>query len=102
LLPESRAKEYGEPPKKLPRSMGHYREWLVACRGGQPAGSNFDWAGPLTESVLLGNVALRSALREELTRRKLLWDSAGLRFTNSEIANGFLRRAYRPGWSLEG
>jgi predicted dehydrogenase len=102
LLPESRAKEYGEPPKKLPRSVGHYREWLVACRGGQPAGSNFDWAGPLTESVLLGNVALRSALREELTRRKLLWDSAGLRFTNSEIANGFLRRAYRPGWSLEG
>jgi predicted dehydrogenase len=101
LLPETRAKEYGEPPKKLPRSIGHYREWLVACRGGQAAGSNFDWAGPLTEAVLLGNVALRTALREELTRQKLLWNSAALKFTNSETANRFLRRSYRPGWSLE-
>lgn len=100
LIPESRAKEYGEPPKKLPRSPGHYREWIEACKGGKPPGSNFDWAGPLAETVLLGNVALRLQLREELTRRKLLWDSPGMKVTNLAAANDFLRRTYREGWSL--
>ena len=100
LLPRSRAKEYGEPPKKLARSIGHYKEWIAACKGGQPGGSNFDWAGPLTEAVLLGNVALRLQMREELTTRKLHWDSANLRFTNSDAANQFLKTEYRKGWTL--
>jgi hypothetical protein len=98
LIPESRAKEYGDPPKKLERSIGHYKEWIETCKGGKPAGSNFDWAGPLTEVVLLGNVALRPQLREELTTQKLLWDGAHMRFTNSDLANQFLRRDYREGW----
>src|SRR5262249_9422120 len=42
LIPESRAKEYGKPPKKLERSVGHYQEWIDACKGTKPAGSNFD------------------------------------------------------------
>jgi hypothetical protein len=50
--------------------------------------------------VLIGNVALRVQLREELTLRRLNWDSAALRFTNLEDANKFIRREYRPGWSL--
>ena len=100
LIPESRMKAYGEPPKKLPRSPGHYQEWVEACKGGKPAGSNFDWAGPLAEAVLLGNVALRARMREELTRKKLLWDGPNLRFTNSDTANQFLRRDYRQGWAL--
>jgi predicted dehydrogenase len=100
LIPESRAKEYGDPPKTLPRSIGHYNEWIAACKGGQPGGSNFDWAGPLTEVVLLGNVALRPELRDELTEKRLLWDGPNLRFTNSETANRFLRREYRAGWTL--
>ncbi len=100
LIPRSRAKEYGEPPQKLPRSVGHYKEWIEACKGGAPGGSNFDWAGPLTEAVLLGNVALRPELREELTTRKLLWDSTNLRFTNSETANRFLKGEYRSGWTV--
>jgi hypothetical protein len=100
MLPEAREKEYGEAPKKLERSVGHYQEWVVAAKGGKPAGSNFDWAGPLTEAVLLGNVALRTQMREEMTKRKLLWDSAALRITNSDAANQFLRREYRAGWSL--
>jgi hypothetical protein len=54
----------------------------------------------LTEVVLLGNVALRLQLREELTTRKLLWDGAKLRFTNSDAANGFLKTQYRKGWTL--
>lgn len=100
LLPEARASEFGEAAKTLPRSIGHYKEWTEACKGGSPAGSNFDWAGPLTETVLLGNVALRLGLREEMTGKKLLWDPARLRFTNSETANQFLRRDYREGWKL--
>jgi predicted dehydrogenase len=79
----------------LPRSPGHYEEWIQACKGGKPAGSNFDWAGPLTEAVLLGNVALRSELREDLTISWLEWDSKKLSFTNMEEANRFLRREYR-------
>src|SRR5207244_7923916 len=100
LIPEKRQKEYGDPPKKLPRSVGHYQEWIEACKGGKPGGSNFDWAGPLTEVVLLGNVALRLKLREDLTRHELLWDAPNLRFTNLPEANEFLRREYRKGWSL--
>jgi hypothetical protein len=100
LIPAARVKAYGDPPKKLPRSIGHYKEWIAACKGGQPGGSNFDWAGPLTEVVLLGNVALRRQLREELTTKKLLWDGPNLRFTNSDVANQFLKSEYRAGWHL--
>jgi predicted dehydrogenase len=98
LIPESRRKEYGEAPKKLARSVGHYQEWINACKGGPAGGSNFDWAGPLTEVVLLGNVALRLQMREELVRKKLLWDAQAMRFTNSEEANRFLKRESRAGW----
>jgi len=81
-------------------SVGHYREFAEACKGGGPAGSNFDFAGPLAEVVLLGNVALRSQLREPLTRHKLMWDPVAFRITNLPEANQFLRREYRQGWSL--
>ena len=87
-------------PKKLPRSPGHHEEWILACKGGPKAGSNFDWAGPLTEGVLLGNVALRSQLREDLTQKQLHWDSEKMAFTNHEAANRFLRREYREGWQI--
>ena len=100
VFPEARAKEVEHLAKEIPRSKGHYEEWLAACKGDAPAGSNFDWAGPLTEAVLLGNVALRSQLREDLTLMKLLWDGPSLKFSNSEAANKFLRREYRAGWTL--
>jgi predicted dehydrogenase len=100
LIPEARQREYGDPPRRLARSPGHYQEWIDACKGGAPAGSDFSFAGPLTEAVLLGNVALRLGLREEMASTKLRWDPAAFRFTNSEVANRFLRREYRPGWSL--
>lgn len=100
IYPEKLAKEYGEPPKKLERSPGHHQEWVNACKGGAKAGSNFDWAGPLTEVVLLGNVALRAQLRERLTRSVLQWDSDKLVCTNVPEANQFLRREYRQGWAV--
>jgi len=100
LIPESRMKEYGKPPQKIPRSPGHFEEWIEACKGGKPAGSNFDHAGLLAEVVLLGNVALRVELREKLTRMKLLWDGPNMKITNLPEANQFLQREYRKGWTL--
>lgn len=94
LLPDSLMDTYRRPPKTLPRSPGHYAEWVRACRGGPPAGSNFvDHAGLLTEACLLGNVAVRAG-------RKLTWDGPGLRVTNDPGANALLRRDYRKGWHL--
>jgi predicted dehydrogenase len=101
LIPESRQQEYGKPPQKLERSPGHYQEWIDACKGGRPAGSNFpDHAGLLAEVVLLGNVALRPTLKEKLVRTKLLWDAEAFQFTNLPEANQYLQREYRAGWSL--
>jgi len=94
LIPEAKAKEFGKPPQVLPRSSGHWQEWLQACKGGQPAGSNFvDHAAHLAEVVLLGNIAIR-------TKQKLLWDAENFRFTNSEEANKLLMPPYREGWTL--
>jgi hypothetical protein len=100
VFPDSCAAQAAAAARSLPRSDSHHREWVDACKGGAVAGSNFDWAGPLTEAVLLGNVALRVQLREDLTVAKLLWDSAKLTFSNLDDANKFLRRDYRTGWSL--
>jgi predicted dehydrogenase len=101
LIPEARRKEYGRPPRKLERSPGHHQEWIDACKGGKPAGSNFpDHAGLLAQVVLLGNIALRSALKEKLNSAKLLWDGAAFRFTNIPEANAYLTKEYRAGWSL--
>lgn len=100
LIPEARAKEYGDPPRVLQRSIGHYKEWIEACKGGPAAGSEFEWAGLLTSVVLLGNIALRPELRQDLTTQRLNWDGSQRRFTNSDTANTFLHREYRQGWTL--
>ena len=95
LIPESRMEEYGSPPQKLERSPGHAEEWIEACKGGKPAGSNFDVAGPLTEAVLLGNIAIR-------TQKKLLWDGPNMTVTNVPEANQYVNPPYRDGWTLGG
>jgi Oxidoreductase family, C-terminal alpha/beta domain len=101
VYPESRRAAVNELPRTIPRvPQGAYLEWAEACKGGKAAGSNFDWAGPLAEAVLLGNVALRFQLREEMTRTKLDWDPVKLEVTNLPEANQFLRREYRTGWEL--
>ena len=100
LYPEARRKEVGEIAKLFPRVRDHYQEWAEACKGGKPAGSNFDWAGPLAEIVLLGNVALRVELRQLLVHTRLKWDPLALRVSNVEEANKFIKRDYRQGWSL--
>ena len=93
LIPESKMQAYERPPKTLPRSIGHHEEWVAACRGGEPAGSNFEFASRLTQVVLLGNVALKAG-------KKLLWDGDNMKITNEPDANVYLSRSYREGWSL--
>lgn len=100
VFPESAADAAREIPVSIPRVKNHYQEWIAACKGGKPAGANFDWAGPLAESVLLGNVALRVQLREDLTLTKLLWDPENLKVVNLDEANKFIRREYRSGWTI--
>lgn len=94
LIPEEKMKAYGRPPRKLPRSPGHHKEWIDAIRGGEPAGANFvDHAGLLTELCLLGNVALRAD-------RKLYWNGPEMKFIGDTEANQWLHRPYRDGWTL--
>jgi len=91
LLPESRMKSFAPPPDNLPHSVGHYQEWIDAARGGAPGLANFEFEGPVAEAVLLGNIALR-------TDGRLRWDSANLKFTNSNAAQQLVNVEYRGGW----
>ncbi|MBU0639503.1 MAG: hypothetical protein KKB50_11610 [Planctomycetes bacterium] len=93
ILPEEKMTAYERPPKTLPRSVGHHQEWIAACKGGPPAGSNFDYAGPLTETVLLGNVAIRA-------QQRIDFDATAREITNLPAANAYFKREYRAGWSL--
>lgn len=93
LIPESKMQAYQRPPRTIERVEEHHKDWVNACKGGKPACSNFDYAGPLTEVVLLGNLALRAGKRLE-------WDGENMRVTNVPEANEYLHRQYRQGWSL--
>jgi hypothetical protein len=100
IYPRSLRESYKVPEPSIPSSPGHMEEWILACKGGNPAGSNFDWAGPLTETVLLGNIALRKELREKLSSQPLNFDAETLNFSNMPEANNFLHYEYRKGWEL--
>ncbi len=93
LFPRDKFAEYKEPEPWLPRSKGHYREWIDALKGGAPAMSNFDYAALLTETILLGNVALRAGHAIE-------WDGPRMRVKNSPYADQFVSREYRKGWEV--
>ena len=80
-------------PKKDNFDRCHYEEWIAACKGGPNAYSSFDNSGPLTEMVLLGNVAL-------LAGKKIEWNTKKLRVTNDKAANRFLTKDYRRGWGI--
>jgi len=95
IIPESKMKAYKRPPKIITRiKTSHEQNWIDACKGGEPACSNFDHAGPLTEMVLLGNIALR------YPGERLEWDGPNMKVTNRDEANQYVRSQYRPGWSL--
>ncbi|MEI6460559.1 MAG: Gfo/Idh/MocA family oxidoreductase [Verrucomicrobiota bacterium] len=81
-------------PRILGGSTGHEKDWIRACKGGEAASSNFDYSGPLSEMVLMGNLAIR------YPDRKLLWDGEKMEVTNDKAANAYVRRQYREGFGL--
>lgn len=94
LLPEENFRGYQAPEPTIPRAVSHHAEWVAACKGGQPALCNFiDFGAPLTEVMLLGNLALRAGQR-------IQWDAAGMRVTNNPAADELIGRPYREGWEL--
>ena len=93
LIPESKMKEFKLPRQLFGRDVDHYQEWIRACKGGPKPLANFDYSGPLTETILLGNVVA-------LAGQKLQWDGPDFKVTNVPEANKFLKREYRKGWTL--
>lgn len=120
LLPTSKNQEVNVPQTiaRVPGGdNGHYAQWVEACLAGygnMEVSSPFDIAGPLTETVLMGNLAIRShdirIPRSDDPNRfnypgrniKLLWDGANMKVTNFDEANQFVKREYRSGWKLAG
>jgi len=114
LLPTSKMEDFKEPEPTIPRvEVDHQRNWIEAIKNGGETSSNFDYAGKLSEIVLMGNLAIRSFfLQEEFTedsgstverftgRKRLMWDGENMKITNYDLANQFVGREYRDGWSL--
>ena len=90
LLPEEKFAEVKQPPRSLPPTPGFYNEWIDACRGGTPATCNFDYTGPLSEAVLLANIAYR-------VQGSFDWDAAAMKSSRDDV-NRMLTREYRKGW----
>jgi predicted dehydrogenase len=115
LLPTRLMQEKTMPREKIKRvPEGHYLQWVNACRAGYgnaEVSSPFEFAGPLTESILMGNLAIRSWMLKNpklkgwedkyLGRKKLLWDAQNMKVTNFDEANQFVKREYSDGWILE-
>ena len=108
LLPTKRMQEINVKQTLARVPEGHYVQWVNACIAGfgkNELSSSFDYAGPLTESILMGNLALRSwqlqnGKSEYIGRKKLDWDAVNMKITNFDEANQFVKREYRNGWSL--
>jgi hypothetical protein len=93
LLPEEKFAGFKRPQQTIPTSVGHHREWVDAIKAGGKTTCNFDYAGALTEAVLLGTVAYRSGKRVE-------WDAEKLQVTSSPEAQELIHKEYRKGWTL--
>jgi predicted dehydrogenase len=93
LLPEQEFRDYKRPEPTIPKSLGHYAEWIHACKTGAPTTCAFSYSGWLTEANHLGNVAYRAG-------KKLEWDAAKMYAANAPEAERFIRREYRKGWTL--
>jgi predicted dehydrogenase len=93
LLPVSQMQDFKPPQQLFARGTDHYQEWVQACKGGPKTSADFGYAGPLTETVLLGNLAALAGMR-------LFWDTEKFEITNMPEANKYLRREYREGWTL--
>ncbi|MDC0278935.1 Gfo/Idh/MocA family oxidoreductase [bacterium] len=92
LLPEDRFANYSAPDAFIEDSPGFHREWIEACKGGAPATCNFDYSGPLAETVLLGNVAYRGG--------GFNWNAENLRTEGNEKTQRLIQEPYRKGWEI--
>ena len=92
LLPQD---DFGKDPVMLQPGSDHYQQWTQACLGNGKTTSHFDYAGPLTETVLLGTIAIR------FPDEKLEWDSKNLKIKNNDAASEFVHKSYREGWENE-
>lgn len=95
LLPLDKFTEFKAPKESIPNSIGHWREWVEACKTGSPTTCNFDYSGALSETVLLGIVAFR-------TGKRITWDAANLKATNAPEADAYITKEYRKGWEVVG
>lgn len=93
LIPIEKMKDYRMPPPTLTRSPGHMADFIRACKGGEPACSNFNVAAPFVEWMLLGVIALRH-------EGKLEYDPEKMRITNNNDANKLLKPTFRKGWDF--
>jgi len=96
ILPEQLMRDYKRPEKTIPRSPGIMEEWIAAIKAGKKSTTDFDYSGSLTETMLLGNVAIRM----KDAKAVLQWDAVNMQVTNLPEANQFIHKEYRPGWSL--
>jgi hypothetical protein len=88
--------KYPQGSIKIAEDLNHYHGFVDGCLSGKQPSDGFDYAGPLTEAVQLGNIAQR------FPKKTLNWDYDSLRFTNHEAANQFVSRKYRKGWGIKG
>ena len=93
LFPEEKFADYKVPEPTIPKSVGHHREWINACQGGERTTCHFGYSGPLAETILLGTVAFR-------TGKKLEWDAESMKASNCPEADQYLSRTYRKGWEV--
>ena len=93
IIPETKMREYQRPPKTLPRSKGHHRNWLDACKNGGPTVSNFEYGARLTEFILLGNLAIRAG-------KRIYWDDANMKVKDMPELDSLIREVYTPEWDL--
>jgi hypothetical protein len=95
IIPEAKMKDFKRPEKTLPRVANgdHHDDFFLACKGDRPASSNFDFAGPLAESVLAGNLAVR-------LKKRIEWDGETMKAKNAPEADALIHREYRKGWTL--
>lgn len=92
LLPENKFADFKAPEPFIPDSPGFHNEWVDACRGGRGATCNFDYSGPLAETVLLGNVAYRAGGFD--------WDAQAMKTVGNASAQALIRETYRKGWEI--
>lgn len=97
IIPESKMKEFKRPEKKIPRVSGHMSEWIECIKANKKSGTDFSYAGPLTEMMLLGCIAVRCGKEANAI---LQWDAENMKFPNYPDADQYVSSVYREGWSL--